>query len=314
MEKRKLEDLNLLDDFLFGSVLTYPGIGEKFARELLRTIFGREFGHLTVVPQKIYYGSDTDFHGARLDVYLEEELPDEVNIVYDVEPNQSDDTESVLALPKRVRFYHAKIDARCLKAGEKYTSLKSVVVIMIMPSDPFGLNRMIYTIRSMCQEVPDLPYDDGARTLFLYTRGTEGDPPEELRQFLNYMEKSLEENAKNETLRSIHEMVKLVKQDEEVSLKYMKIFEREEMLVNRGRNLERENTERERKRAEAAEQRADTAEQEASLEKRRADTAEQRADTAEQAASEEKRRADKAEKELERLCQEIMELKKLKQT
>ncbi len=303
MEKRKLEDLNLLDDFLFGSVLTYPGIGEKFARELLRVIFGREFGHLTVVPQKIYYGSDTDLHGTRLDVYLEEELPDEVNLVYDVEPNQSDDTESVLALPKRVRFYHAKIDARCLKAGEKYTSLKSVGVIMIMPSDPFGLNRMVYTIRSMCQEAPELPYDDGARTLFLYTRGTEGDPPEELRQFLHYMEKSLEENANNETLRSIHEMVKLVKQDEEVSLEYMKIFEREEMLVNRGRSLERENTERERKRAEAAEQRADTAEQEASLEKRRADTAEQE-------ASEEKRRADQAEKELERLRQEIMELKK----
>jgi len=304
MAKRKLEDLNLLDDFLFGSMLTYPGIGEKFARALLRAIFGREFGRLTVIPQKIYYGSDTDLHGTRLDVYLEEELPDEANIAYDVEPNQSDDPESILALPKRIRFYHAKIDARCLKSGEKYTSLKNVVVIMIMPFDPFCLNRMVYTIRNMCQEVPELPYDDGARTLFLYTRGTEGDPPKELRQFLHYMEKSLEENAKNETLRSIHEMVKLVKQDEEVSLEYMKIFEREEMLVNQGRNLERENTERERKRAEAAEQRANIAEQ-------RADTAEQRADTAEQAANEEKRRADTAEKELERLRQEILALKEL---
>ena len=27
MQKRKLEELNLLDDFLFGSMVTFPGIG-----------------------------------------------------------------------------------------------------------------------------------------------------------------------------------------------------------------------------------------------------------------------------------------------
>ena len=47
MVKRKLEDLNLLDDFLFGSVVNYPEIGEKFIRELLHVIFGKEFGKLT---------------------------------------------------------------------------------------------------------------------------------------------------------------------------------------------------------------------------------------------------------------------------
>lgn len=39
----------------------------------------------------------------------------------------------------------------------------------------------------------------------------------------------------------------------EVALGYMKIFEREEMLIEQGREEERENTERERKRANAAE-------------------------------------------------------------
>ena len=72
MQRRKLENLNLLDDFLFGTMVTYPGIGEAFVRELLKIIFQKEFGPLTVVPQKIYYGTDTDKHGARLDVYLEE--------------------------------------------------------------------------------------------------------------------------------------------------------------------------------------------------------------------------------------------------
>lgn len=261
MQRRKLEELNLLDDFLFGSMVTYPEIGEKFIREILRIIFKRDFGKLTVVPQKIYFGSDTDKHGARLDVYLEEEKPEDSALVYDVEPDQNDDEAAVEALPFRIRFYHAKIDARSLKSGESYRFLKKVIVIMIMPYDPFKRDRMVYTIRNMCEEEPDMPYEDGARTLFLYTKGTKGNPEKELRELLHYMEHTTEENAKNESLRSIHRMVQIVKQDGEVALEYMKIFEREEMLVRQGVQqgiqqgvkLERINTERERQRAEQAE-------------------------------------------------------------
>lgn len=302
--KRKLEELNLLDDFLFGSVLTYPEIGEKFVRLLLQVIFKREFGKMTVVPQKVNYGTDTDKHGARIDVYLEEEIPDGINAAYDVEPDQNDDLESKAALPKRVRFYHAKIDAKSLKSGEKYNSLKNVVVIMITPFDPFDRDRMVYTIRRKCEEEPDMPYDDGSRTIYLYTKGTKGSPSKELRQFLHYMEDTRKENAVNETLRSIHRMVELVKQDEEVSLGYMKIFEREKMLVNQGikqgikqgREEEQANTERERKRADAAERRAVAAEEQASAAEKQVSAAEKRVVA--------------AEKELERLKREIKKLKK----
>ena len=48
------------------------------------------------------------------------------------------------------------------------------------------------------------------------------------------MECTTEENACNETLQKIHEMVLLVKEDREASLEYMKIFEREEMLFENG--------------------------------------------------------------------------------
>ena len=51
--------------------------------------------------------------------------------------------------------------------------------------------------------------------------------------------------------------------DEEVSLEYMKIFEREQMLVKQGRKEEQANTERERRRADAEKARADLAEKEA---------------------------------------------------
>ena len=259
MQKRTLKELNLLDDFLFGSMVTYPGIGEEFSRELLRIIFQKEFGKLIVVPQKVYYGSDTDKHGTRLDVYLEENvsalsyLP--TATIYDIEPDQNDDNESILALPKRVRFYHAKIDGKSLKSGESYRVLKNVIIIMIMPYDPFQLNRMVYTIQNRCIEEPDMPYDDGATTLFLYTKGTKGNPSMELQQLLHYMEHTQDSYATNEDLKKIQRMVDIVKQDEEVSLEYMKIFEREEMLINQGRKLEQENTKKAELRAVMAEQR-----------------------------------------------------------
>ena len=113
MARKKLEELNLLDNFLFGSLVTHPELGKRFIRELLQIIFGRQFGKLIVVPQKVYYGTGTDMHGARLDVYLEESLSDTNmgnSVVYDLEPDKNSDIKAVEALPRRVRFYHAKID------------------------------------------------------------------------------------------------------------------------------------------------------------------------------------------------------------
>lgn len=274
MTKRKLEELNLLDDFLFGSMVTYPEIGEEFSRELLKIIIKRNFGKLKIVPQKIFYGSDTDLHGARLDVCIEEDEAamefSDVDAVYDFEPEKKDDDKYIKALPRRVRFYHAVIDTRNLRSGQAYDKLKNVYIIMIVPFDPFGLNRMVYTIKNKCDEVPDMPYEDGAKTIFLYTKGTEGNPPEDLRQLLQYMEHSTKDNAKNETLEKIHQMVEHVKKDKEVSLQFMKSWERDAMIREEGREdgrkEERANTERERRRAEEAEMRADLEMERARLE------------------------------------------------
>lgn len=216
---RRLEEMNLLDDFLFGSVVTYPEVGERFVKSLLKVIFGKEFKHLSVTAQKVLYGADRNLHGTRLDVYLEPEAGDDPEgrvIVYDIEPDRKDTPADKKALPRRVRFYHGKIAARSLNSGVDYNELKDVVVIMILPSDPFGLKRMLYTVKNRCLEVPEMEYEDGASTLFLYTRGTEGVPSEELRQLLYYMEDTVYENAVNEELREIHRMVETVKKDSEV--------------------------------------------------------------------------------------------------
>lgn len=279
MQKRKLEELNLLDDFLFGTMVTYPEVGEAFVKSLLKIILGREFNSLKVIPQKTYYGKDTDKHGARLDVYMEADPDGEVKMpnvqnnariqakcsdVYDIEPENKMSSKKIL--PKRVRFYHAIIDAQSLRSGVEYDSLKNVTVIMIVPFDPFGYDRMVYTITRSCREEPDMPYDDGGTTLYLYTRGKRGIPSEGLKKLLLYMENTTWENAANEDLQVIQKMVETVKNDEEVSIEYMKSWEKEKMIREEGHKAGREegreegrreemaNTERERRRAEEAEE------------------------------------------------------------
>ena len=76
-----------------------------------------------------------------------------------------------------------------------------------------------------------MEYEDGARTMFLYTHGekTEG-VSEGLKQLLTFMEKTQRENAVNEDLKTIQNMVEEIKKNQEVSIEYMKIHEREEML------------------------------------------------------------------------------------
>ena len=233
MNKKKLKDLNLMDDFLFQAIMTYPDIGELFAQRILELIFHRQFQNLTIVAQKVYGGMDTDLRGARLDLYVEEN--DRVKMdatyddsIYDLEPDRNNKVPMVKAFPKRARFYHATIDRHILKSGEEFGNLKNVYVIFLCNYDPFGYDRMQYTIKNMCVEDTDHVH------------------------------------AVSDTLRELQEMVDIVKHDGEVSLAYMKWFEHDRMMMEEGREEERKNIERERLRAENAEARAYSAETRAS--------------------------------------------------
>ena len=105
------------------------------------------------------------------------------------------------------------------------------------------------------------------------------------------MENTTRENAVSEELEAIQEMVDVVKKDAEVTVAYMKGFERDQMFLEEGkelgRKLEQENTLREKNRADT--------------EKNRADTEKNRADAEKNRAEEEKRRADAAVEEIEKL-------------
>lgn len=256
--RRKLEDLNLLDDFLFQEMLAQKETGEPFCRILLSTILGRPIRKVKITPQKNVLGIDTDKHGIRMDAYIEdvsdESIPgcaeidaeiidagivdtgliDTENLpaktppdIYDIEPNITHEKRS---LPKRMRYYHGLIDTQVLATGINYHKLPKVVIIVILPYDPFDKNRMLYTIKNHCVEDNAVSYDDGATKIFLYTRGTEGNPSQALRDMLKYIETTTDDNVSNQDIASIHNLVAQVKVKKEVGINYMKSWEREEMI------------------------------------------------------------------------------------
>lgn len=237
---RKLEELNLIDNFLFQEMLSQKDTGEEFARILLGTILGKRIRKVRIVSQKAILGTDTDRHGIRLDAYIEDvsderngEMSDAevVSDIYDIEPNQIYEKKN---LPRRTRFYHGMIDTQFLTAGATYDKLPNVIIIMILPYDPFDKNRMVYTIQNQCIEDPQIPYNDGARKIFLYTKGMEGNPSQALKDMLKYIQKTTDDNVANQDIASIHRLVHKVKLKKEVGINYMKSWEMEKLARDEG--------------------------------------------------------------------------------
>ena len=140
---KPLEQMNIVDDFLAGSLIGHKEYGEAASRYILSCILNRKIGKLNVVTQKFLIGDNPERHGIRLDVYLNEEDGE----IFDVEPDKNNNAKDIAALPKRARFYHDKIDTANLRSGSNYDDLRDVIVIFIMPYDPFGLNRMVEAVK-----------------------------------------------------------------------------------------------------------------------------------------------------------------------
>ena len=203
--KRKLEELNVLDDFLLSVLAADEEEGEEFCRELLSILLQREIGQVKVITQKTIMALTPEHRGIRLDVEVNEEKSAEVNgiqalNVYDIESHLQNNTD----FPRHNRFYQAKIDGRYLKSGEK--------------------DYMVYTVHNKCEEDPDLEYDDGLKFYYFNTIGTKGGNTE-IRELLLYLKDSKEKNAVNENLKKIHQYVNKIKLRPEVREEYMRFDE-----------------------------------------------------------------------------------------
>lgn len=103
-----------------------------------------------------------------------------------------------------------------------YSRLADSIVIFICTFDLFGRGRYCYTFESRCIEETNLPLGDGARKIFLNTRGTNEDETDKnLIEFLHCIEHTNDMQSENKKIRQILSRVQKVKRDVEVEGHYM---------------------------------------------------------------------------------------------
>ena len=220
--KKSLQDLTLLDRFLFAEVMEDP----KTFENILSIILGEDIS-IKGRPQSEHENRTSPLkRQVRLDVWAE----DETDAVYNVEAQK----ENTKNLPHRSRFYQALIDSKLLDPGEvDFSNMKDCYSIIIAPFDLFGRGLYQYTFQMTCAETGQ-PLEDGATRIFLNTHGKNSeDISPELKELLYYMEHTTEEiSCSTSRLQQIKYHVNFVKSSEEIGVKYMQEWE-EKILEKR---------------------------------------------------------------------------------
>lgn len=220
--KKSLQDLTLLDRFLFAEVMEDP----KTFENILSIILGEDIS-IKGRPQSEHENRTSPLkRQVRLDVWAE----DETDVVYNVEAQK----ENTKNLPHRSRFYQALIDSKLLDPGEvDFSNMKDCYSIIIAPFDLFGRGLYQYTFQMTCAETGQ-PLEDGATRIFLNTHGKNSeDISPELKELLYYMEHTTEEiSCSTSRLQEIKNHVNIVKSSEEIGVKYMQEWE-EKILEKR---------------------------------------------------------------------------------
>lgn len=220
-KKRKLEELNLLDDFLFTEASNDEQTSEVMLKLIIERATGLKVDRLSIESQKTVNGLDSDMHGIRMDVFIREITEEgKLGQLFDIEPhNFSSDS-----LPKRSRYYQALADVKLLDSGMSYDSLPNMWTIWILPYDPFGKDYMLYSVKNVVEEDRNIVYNDGVNKIFLYTKGSNGGTSK-LKNLLLYLENSVADNAADEDLKNLHSNIQRLKNKRNVEEKYMNLQE-----------------------------------------------------------------------------------------
>ena len=209
---KKLEELTITDDFMFGAVMRDP----RRCKPLLELILDVKIRHIEYPELQKAINERYDAKSIRLDVYVE----DDAGTVYDIEIQ----TTNKKHLPRRVRYYQGLIDLNILEKGEDYRALRKSYVIFIATYDPFGKGRYVYTFENRCKEDPELALGDDAVKIVLNTKGTVGKISADLKALLRFMDGM--EAGSNYT-RDLEKAVEEIRGDEKWRREFMVMIERD---------------------------------------------------------------------------------------
>ena len=162
---KPLEELTIMDDYMFGVVMS----DKDNLKPLLEQILKIKIAEIAFIERQKTEKEGYESHGTRLDLYVK----DTEDRVFNVEVQTTDKKN----LAKRMRFYQSVIDVELLSPGANYNNLGLSFVLFICNYDEFHRGRYIYTFMNMCEEEPDLPlgkelllYFDEGKATGAYTR------------------------------------------------------------------------------------------------------------------------------------------------
>lgn len=114
---KRLEELTMKDNFMFGAVMC----DEEICSDFLEMVLGFPIGQVTVCKEKsmVYH---PEYKSIRLDVMAQ----DDSNTHYNVEMQVQKEAD----LPKRNRYYHSILDGELLEKGCEYGALPDTYVIL----------------------------------------------------------------------------------------------------------------------------------------------------------------------------------------
>ena len=213
--QKRLQDLTIKDNFMFGAVMSI----EENCIAFLEMVLGFPIEKVVVSKERsmIYH---PEYKGVRLDIYAK----DEKHTHYNVEMQARRQAD----LGKRSRYYHSQIDMECLKKGLSYEELPDTFVIFICDFDPFDCGLYYYSFQNECQEDTRAKLRDGNKTIFLSTRGKNKEQmPQSLVKFLKFVEADLAESEQDfgdELVKQFQDSIREIKASREMGERYM-LFE-----------------------------------------------------------------------------------------
>ena len=216
--KKTLQELTIKDPFMFAAIMS----DEEQCKKFLSLVLKKEILKVTIITEKtvVYH---PEYHGIRLDVLaVEKGSQSRFNVEMQVKDKKN--------LSKRCRYYHAQLDMDALLTGVDYNELPDTYVIFICDYDPLGMNLYRYTIVNQCQENGQI-IQDGNHTIWLSTKGQNAcDEPEELVEFLKYVDNPKKLNDSEDTgdfVKSLKKQIAAIKRNRDWEARFM-LFE--EML------------------------------------------------------------------------------------
>ena len=207
---KSVEDLTLLDDFLFCKLME----DKEECMHLLKIITGKNIKNIEYVDTQKTFDLIYKAKGVRLDVFVQDE-----DTIYNIEMQVSKDKD----LAKRTRYYRSMMDMDTMIKGSKYNKLPESIIIVISPFDYIGKNLPMYEFKSYCKQNKDIKLNDGTKTIFLNLKADLNNlKNEDLKAFCKYLNG---EKVNNNFVDRIDEKVNIIKSKERFKVSYMKWLE-----------------------------------------------------------------------------------------